>query len=406
MDLDLRPITEPELDAFALVPAYGFGDRMPLADHRGWAGHELDRTAAAFVDGEIVATGRNYSLELTLPGGAIVPAGGVSWITTRPTHRRRGLLTEVMTHLIHDSRDRGEPVSMLTASEGGIYPRFGYGVAARTVAVAVNTTATLARATANGERLRFVEAEEAGVVAKDLFDRVRRARVGAVSRPEPWWGDEWAPQDWVDARRRFDVVYEVDGNVEGHVLYSVAGEWPHGISEQVVTVRDLVASTAEAEAALWSFLLELDLIGEVRVPHAPLDSAVPWRLSDQRQFRTESLRDGLWVRPIDTAHLLAARTYGVAGELVIDVADTSLHLEESEGTFRLLVGADGVSCERTEQDANLSMTIDGLGAIVLGGVAPSVLARAGRITPATGAALALADAMFRAEREPFPFTWF
>ena len=142
------------------------------------------------------------------------------------------------------------------------------------------------------------------------------------------------------------------------------------------------------------------------VPHAPLDSAVPWRLSDQRQFRTESLRDGLWVRPIDTARLLAARTYGVTGELVVEVADPSLHLEESEGTFRLVVRADGVSCERTEQDANLSMAIEGLGAIVLGGVAPSVLARAGRITPTDDAALTLADAMFRAEREPFPFTWF
>ena len=402
----MRPIAEPELDAFALVPAYGFGDRMPLADHRGWAGHELDRTAAAFAEGEIVATGRNYSLELTLPGGAIVPAGGVSWITTRPTHRRRGLLTQLMTHFIHDSRDRGEPVSMLTASEGGIYGRFGYGIAARTVAVAVDTTATLTRTSSDGERLRFVEAEEAGVVAKDLFDRVRRARVGAVSRPEPWWGDEWAPQDWVDARRRFDVVYEVDGRVEGHVLYSVSGEWPHGISQQVVTVRDLVASTADAEAALWSFLLELDLISEVRAPHAPLDSSLPWRLSDQRQFRTESLRDGLWVRPIDTARLLAARTYGATGGLVIEVADPSLHLEESAGTFRLVVDADGVSCDRTEQDADLSMTVDGLGAILLGGVAPSVLARAGRIVPANDSALDLADVLFRAEHEPFPFTWF
>ena len=402
----MRPIAEPELDAFALVPAYGFGDRMPLADHRGWAGHELDRTAAAFAEGEIVATGRNYSLELTLPGGAIVPAGGVSWITTRPTHRRRGLLTQLMTHFIHDSRDRGEPVSMLTASEGGIYGRFGYGIAARTVAVAVDTTATLTRTSSDGERLRFVEAEEAGVVAKDLFDRVRRGRVGAVSRPEPWWGDEWAPQDWVDARRRFDVVYEVDGRVEGHVLYSVSGEWPHGISQQVVTVRDLVASTADAEAALWSFLLELDLISEVRAPHAPLDSSLPWRLSDQRQFRTESLRDGLWVRPIDTARLLAARTYGATGGLVIEVADPSLHLEESAGTFRLVVDADGVSCDRTEQDADLSMTVDGLGAILLGGVAPSVLARAGRIVPANDSALDLADVLFRAEHEPFPFTWF
>ena len=402
----MRPIAETELEAFALVPAYGFGDRMPLAEHRGWAGHELDRTVAAFVDDEIVATGRNYSLEMTLPGGATVAAGGVSWITTRPTHRRRGLLTEVMTHLIVDSRDRAEPVSILTASEGGIYGRFGYGVAARTATVAIDKPATITRAAPGTATFHFVEAEEAATVGKDLFDRVRRTRVGAVSRPALWWGDEWAPQDWVDARRRFDVVYEMDGRVEAYALYSVAGEWPHGISQQVVTVRDLVASTPDAEAALWSFLLELDLTTGIRVPHVPLDSPVPWMLTDHRQFRTESVRDGLWVRPIDTARLLAARSFGSAGELVMRVVDPFLHLGESEGTFRLFVDADGVSCERTGQDADLSMTVDALGAMLLGGVAPSVLAHAGRLVVTDVHALDVADAMFRAEHQPFPFTWF
>ncbi len=402
----MRPIAETELEAFALVPAYGFGDRMPLAEHRGWAGHELDRTVAAFVDDDIVATGRNYSLEMTLPGGATVAAGGVSWITTRPTHRRRGLLTEVITHLIHDSRDRGEPVSILTASEGGIYGRFGYGVAARTATVAIDTPAAIARAPAADGTLRFVEADEAAILGAGLFDRVRLTRVGAVSRPAPWWGDEWAPQDWVDARRRFDVVYEADGIVEGYALYSVAGEWPHGIPQQVVTVRDLVAATPDAEASLWSFLLELDLTTGLRVPHVPLDCPVPWMLSDQRQYRTESVRDGLWVRPIDTARLLAERTYGAAGELAVTVVDPFLHLGESEGTFRLFVDADGVSCERTGRDADLSMTVDALGAMFLGGVAPSVLARAGRIVASDAHPLDLADAMFRAEHQPFPFTWF
>ena len=402
----MRPIAEPELDAFALVPAYGFGDRMPIDEHRRWASHDLDRTVAAFVDSEIAATGRNYGLELTLPGGAIVAAGGVSWITTRPTHRRRGLLTQVMTHLIHDSRDRGEPVSILTASEGGIYGRFGYGVAARTATVAIDPPATITRAAPDAGTLRFVEAEEAAALGEDLFERMRHTRVGAVSRPAPWWGDEWAPQDWVDARRRFDVVYEADGRVQGYALYSVSGEWPHGISQQVVTVRDLVSATPDAEAALWSFLLELDLITGIQVPHAPLDSPVPWMLSDHRQFRTESVRDGLWVRPIDSARLLASRTYGAAGELVIGVTDPFLHLEESEGTFRLSVDGDAVTCERTTQAAHLSMTIDALGAILLGGVAPSVLARAGRIRSTDAPALTLADAMFRAEHDPFPFTWF
>src|SRR6476620_8821520 len=99
MDAVLRAVREDGLDAFVLADGYGFGDRWSLSEHEAWASSELDRTVAAFVGGEMVATGRNFSLEVTMPGGALLPAGGVSWISTRPTHRRRGALTQVMTYL-------------------------------------------------------------------------------------------------------------------------------------------------------------------------------------------------------------------------------------------------------------------------------------------------------------------
>ncbi len=407
MDPLLRSITETELDAFALVPAYSFGDRMPLvAEHAHWTAHELERTIAAFDADDVVATGRNYSLELTLPGGAIVDAGGVSWISTRPTHRRRGLLRQVMTRLLEDSRDRGEPVSILTASEGGIYGRFGYGIAARSGGIAVDSTpAALHNRTETGT-CRLVEADDAAVIANRCFDRVRRSRVGAVSRPDPWWPDEWAPSDWVDPRRQFTVVYEAAGVVEGFALYAFEGEWSHGISNQIVGVRDLVASGPAAEVALWQYLLDLDLTVGIRAANVALDSLLPWLLDDQRQFRTESVRDALWLRPIDSARLLTARTYGAVGDLVVEIADPFLHLDETEGRFRLRNDGDGVSCERTDREADLVMDCSMLGALALGGVAPSVLARAGRVAVGDDRTLALADAMFRAEQQPFPYTWF
>ena len=52
------------------------------------------------------------------------------------------------------------------------------------------------------------------------------------------------------------------------------------------------------------------------------------------------------------------------------------------------------------------MDADALGAISLGGFVPSQLARAFRIAARDQDVLALADAMFRANREPHAFTWF
>lgn len=394
-----------EIEAFVLADGYGFGDRWALADHEAWARADLDRSVGAFVDGEIVATGRNYSLELTLPGGARVPAGGVSWISTRPTHRRQGWLRRVMTYLILESRERGEPVSLLTASEGGIYTRFGYGVATEKASVAVSKATTRFRDAPKVGRVRLIEPELAVAVARPLFERVRADRGGAVSRPDAWWADEWAPSDWIDRRHRFDVVYEVDGEIEGYAMYAIDGEWSDGYSQKFVAVRDLLATTPRAEHALWHYLFHIDQTVELRAWHTPLDSPLPWLLTDPREVRTVNRRDWLWLRPIDTAALLGGRTYGADDDLAIAVVDPFLALEETVGTFGVTSEAGATTCRRTDREPDLRMDADALGAIVLGGFAPSVLGRAGRIT-ADPDSLRRADAMFRTERAPFGFSWF
>ena len=65
-----------------------------------------------------------------MPGGALLPAAAVSWVSVLPTHRRRGVLTQMMAAMHDDARARDEPAAILTASESSIYGRFGYGVAA------------------------------------------------------------------------------------------------------------------------------------------------------------------------------------------------------------------------------------------------------------------------------------
>ena len=243
-------------------------------------------------------------------------------------------------------------------------------------------------------------------VARPLFERVRPMRVGAVSRPEAWWVDEWFDADDVDPKRRFDVVVEERGEVVGHALYAVEGPWTDGFTQKVVFVRDLVAATDAAEAALWRYLLEIDQTVGVRAWNMPPDLVLPWLITDARQVRTESVRDFLWIRPIDTAALLAARTYAAVDSLVVEIADPFLGLDATAGRFLLEGDGSGATCTRTDRPADLTMTVDVLGAICLGGVRPSVVARAGRIEAAGADALARADAMFRAERDPHAFTWF
>src|ERR671913_547778 len=131
-DVELRPIDLAELPGFYRALAETFGEDPRDDDREHFAQtFEADRSIAAFDGGEVVATAGAYSLEMTLPGGPR-PVAGVTIVGVLPTHRRRGLLTEMMRRQLTELHERQrEPVAALWASEGVIYGRFGYGVAAR-----------------------------------------------------------------------------------------------------------------------------------------------------------------------------------------------------------------------------------------------------------------------------------
>src|SRR3954463_6049888 len=129
--MELRPVTQDELAEFVATTMstfhYDVGDEA--VEHYA-STHELDRSLAWFDGGRIVATSGAFTREVAVPGG-VLRSAAVTAVGVRPTHRRRGLLTAMMRRQLEDVRAAGEPVAALWASEGAIYGRFGYGIAAR-----------------------------------------------------------------------------------------------------------------------------------------------------------------------------------------------------------------------------------------------------------------------------------
>src|SRR5437867_1253982 len=87
----------------------------------------VDRTIGAYDGGRAIGVATSLDFELTVPGGQL-PMAGVTWVGVLPTHRRRGVLRELMRLQLEDLRRRGEPLAGLWASESLIYGRFGYGL--------------------------------------------------------------------------------------------------------------------------------------------------------------------------------------------------------------------------------------------------------------------------------------
>jgi GNAT superfamily N-acetyltransferase len=96
-------------------------------DARVLTGVYDDSLPADLVDPLVpVATYASFAKTLNI-GAGLVPAHLVTMVTVRPTHRRRGILRELMTGDLARAKAAGYPVAALTASEATIYGRFGFG---------------------------------------------------------------------------------------------------------------------------------------------------------------------------------------------------------------------------------------------------------------------------------------
>jgi predicted acetyltransferase len=402
-----------ELEAFFRPVLRGFGHPAPtpenIEDERLiW---EPARSLGALDGDDWVGGTGAFTMDLTLPGGAVIPAAGVTMVGVAATHRRRGILTELMRRQLDDIAAGPEPVAILTASESIIYGRFGYGVATRGVRqrLAVGHARLRPDAPMAGGRLRVMTIDEARAALPAAYERIRAGRPGWVRRSEAWW-ETHVFLDRPDQRDGATALYVLghhddSGPLDGWAAYRVAVDWRDRLPASRVVVEDIAAVDDAVQLALWQGLVDVDLSVEVDALHVAVDDPLPWAVADPRRVRTSELSDWLWLRILDVPAALGPRRWGAAGRVVLDVVDR--FRPASGGRFAVAAEATGTgTVTATDEPADLVLGAEELGALALGGVAPSLLARAGRIAEERAGALAVADALFRAERAPHCATEF
>jgi predicted acetyltransferase len=406
-DVEIRPVTAEEWVDYLRAEHIPFGvqisdEEMKVQAQRFGAWNAL----AAFERGRIVATAGDWDMRLTLPGLTEVRAPGVTAVGVLPTHRRQGLLTEMMRRQLDDYRGRGEPVAVLLAAESVIYGRFGYGWATTSAVAELDRVHGVFRdRESTGVELQLLEKTEAAKVLPDVFEQTRRTQPGEVSRPDGWWQEFIRDPEWMREgdSELFHVVCR-DGDDAGFVSYRLKENWDDNIAQYTLRVNQLIAGTPAVRAALWRYCLDVDLVARIRFENIPVNDPARWLLRDPRRLRTTTVSDWLWVRLVDVVHALEARRYRVADHIVLDVVDG--FLPENEGRYELDAGPDGARCRRTTNAPDLHLSVAELGSAYLGGVSFASLAAAGRVQESTGGAVARADLMFGSDLPPWCSTDF
>jgi predicted acetyltransferase len=394
--IEIRNPAEDDLrNAMKAVEA-AFGEEQKEADlDRHQKVMRRDRFLVAY-DGAIpVGTTASLPFDLTVPGGQLA-AAGVTWVGVLPSHRRRGILTQMMKRQLRDLHELGEPLAILWASEAAIYGRFGYGISAPTVQLDADRSRFSLRDDPGPQgAVRLIDREEAAKVLPPIYDTVRRQVPGFTSRDELLW-DLYRLADPEHWRRgggpKFFAVLEFDGEPVGYTLYRIKSDWEEGFSKSHVRVLETCATSPAAERELWRFLFGIDLVVKIQGRHDP-GSPLFLMVVDPRSLMLR-VSEGLWLRVVDLESALTGRTYAADDTLVVEVRDELCPW--NAGRWRM-----GTDIGRTDEGAELELDIADFASAYLGAFDFERLAAAQRVRELKPGALERATNLFRTSRPPY-----
>ena len=300
MSIEIRPARPEEFPEVVRPIMHYFGRLQADNEFTARFGPIIpaDRIHAAFEDGEVVGSGGVFPFETGIPGG-LIRAAGVTLVGVLPTHRRRGILRQLMRAQIDDIHERGEPMAYLWASEDALYGRFGYGIAS----FSGNVEIPRDRAAFHDDfqlsgRVRFLDKDE----AVEPFSAIQRAAAernpGMFVRTKDWWrhrrlaDPEWGREGGGEMVR---ALLELDGRPAAYALYRLHFSAVRGTPAGFTSVIEAIGDSAEGTREIWRYLFDIDWMARVRAQLLPLDHELFLLLREPRRLSFE-YRDGLWVR--------------------------------------------------------------------------------------------------------------
>lgn len=356
-----------------------------------------------------VATTSSWTEQVTVPGGRSIDAWAISSVTVSPTHRRRGIARALLEGELRAAADMGLPMATLTVSESTIYGRFGFGQAVFAADLTIDTSRASIPVRERRGILQHVSPSVFVTEAPAVFERLRLSTPGQIAvwplRWEQIAGTAPGNEEYSKNTRvvRFD---DESGTPRGFVVYRVAGGGLD-FTNHKLTVDYLLAETPEAYEALWRYVLEVDLVREVKAELRSVDEPLLWLLADMRAAHVSPV-DHLWLRILDVPASLMARTYSSAGQLGFDVSDD---LGFAGGRYMLDTDESGMPNVRSVESLpegvpSVSLSVNELSSLYLGGVSASSLVAAGRIVELTEGAAAAVERVFHSPTTPWLSVWF
>ena len=398
-NIEVRAARTDEMKDLNRLTGYAFANNELPKEQPDPDPLQPEQTLCAFAGERMVATSGAFDFKMRF-NGQTVSADGVTMVSCDPGYRRRGIVRRLIDGLLQRSKERSVPISILWASMGAIYQRFGYGLACSWVTYEIPTRYIEFQF---GERppgyVRLLTPDDALPLLNGLYREYANPATGMLHRGGFYWA--LMLRRTGDQHTHIAVYYDEADQPRGYCLYRTRSQpqlWPE--TNQVIDVFDFIWLDIEAYRGLWSYLGGHDLAERVRMDFVAEDDPAPGMLLEPRMLRRRTF-DGVWMRIVDVAQALGARGYDLAGEATIEIVDDDL-CAWNNGTYRVQASGDTSSVERVAGaiSADIVTSPGAFASLVSGYSRPSDLARMGRLGLGDQRRAAELDSLFSSRRRP------
>ena len=400
MALEIRPITDDEVEQAEYIRAYSFNtqDRANLAEQTEMVRRVFpaDWSLASFEDGEMTAFLRTVPMAVRINGHGL-SFGAVGPVVSLPQHRRKGHVGALLRHALSDMRDRGQVLSGLHTPHPALYRRYGWEIASerRTFTFAPKDIELRVEPSERG-RTRMLAPDD-WAQADRVYRQYAAMRNGPIHRGEVWWREGVFS---VSGPSIGDVALWEDesGDPQGYAVYYQKRHWEDGFPP--FWVRELVALTTDAYLNLIGHLLRHDLPEKIILP-APPDDPFLSVVTEAQRVKVEHEYD-VMLRLVDVEAALRMRALAYPEhDLSFTMTLTDSSAPWNEGAYRIEVANGETSVERTSGEGDFSLSATVLAPLFSGYLSIRSAQLGGLVSVANQAALANAEAFFATMYAPF-----